>query len=197
MPGIGAVKPSRPVLRHRLGGTPQPCKSPISPRCPSGSGPLFAAAASSIPWVCSRRGFWSGRPWAPRDCRCGPATLSRGSRKASDLAAPGRTSRGWRGASRRRRICGHVGHGMCCWHRPSARSRIVPAPVTSWSGATFSSLMPLRYRGRVWWLRARLTTDVGTQGLAPTPSRPKSIRAEFNSTSNRRRAPVSSGRWPS
>ena len=47
-----------------------------------------------------------------------------------------------------------------------ARSRIIPAPVTSWSGATFSSLMPLRYRGRVWWLRARLTTDIGTQGLA-------------------------------
>ena len=26
--------------------------------------------------------------------------------------------------------------------------------------------MPLRYRGRVWWLRARLTTDIGTEGLA-------------------------------
>ena len=45
-------------------------------------------------------------------------------------------------------------------------SRIVLAPVTSWSGATFSSLMPLRYRGRVWWLRARLATEIGTQGLA-------------------------------
>ena len=45
-------------------------------------------------------------------------------------------------------------------------TRIVPAPVTSWSGATFSSLMPLRYQGRVWWLRARLTTDIGTEGLA-------------------------------
>ena len=47
-----------------------------------------------------------------------------------------------------------------------AGSRLVLAPVTSWSGATFSSLMPLRYRGRVWWLRARLATEIGTQDLA-------------------------------
>ncbi len=47
-----------------------------------------------------------------------------------------------------------------------ARSRFILAPVTSWSGATFSSLMPLRYRDRVWWLRARLATDVGTGGLS-------------------------------
>src|SRR5690348_3134807 len=46
-----------------------------------------------------------------------------------------------------------------------ARSRLVLAPVTSWSGATFSSLMPLRYRGRVWWLRARLVTDLDATGL--------------------------------
>jgi len=47
-----------------------------------------------------------------------------------------------------------------------AHSRFILAPVTSWSGATFSSLMPLRYRDRVWWLRARLATDVGTGGLS-------------------------------
>jgi hypothetical protein len=47
-----------------------------------------------------------------------------------------------------------------------ANTRLALAPVASWSGATFSSLMPLRYRGRVWWLRARLATDVGTQGLS-------------------------------
>jgi hypothetical protein len=57
-----------------------------------------------------------------------------------------------------------------------ARSRFVLAPVTSWSGATFSSLMPLRYRGRVWWVRARLATDVGTGGLALD-----TIEAEINS----------------
>ncbi len=47
-----------------------------------------------------------------------------------------------------------------------ARSRVILAPVTSWSGATFSSLMPLRYHGRVWWLRARLATQLSTGGLA-------------------------------
>jgi hypothetical protein len=47
-----------------------------------------------------------------------------------------------------------------------ARSRFLLTPVTSWSGATFSSLMPLRYRGRVWWVRARLTTEVDVSGLA-------------------------------
>jgi hypothetical protein len=47
-----------------------------------------------------------------------------------------------------------------------ARNRFILAPVTSWSGATFSSLMPLRYRGRVWWLRARLATEVSTHDLA-------------------------------
>lgn len=48
----------------------------------------------------------------------------------------------------------------------AARSRFVLAPVTSWSGATFSSLMPLRYRGRVWWVRARLATEISSHDLA-------------------------------
>ncbi|MGZ5376510.1 MAG: phosphodiesterase [Mycobacterium sp.] len=48
----------------------------------------------------------------------------------------------------------------------AAGSRFGLAPVTSWSDATFSSLMPLRYRGRVWWLRARLTTEIAAKGLA-------------------------------
>lgn len=48
----------------------------------------------------------------------------------------------------------------------AARSRIILAPVASWSGATFSSLMPLRYDGRVWWLRARLATRISAEGLA-------------------------------
>jgi hypothetical protein len=57
-----------------------------------------------------------------------------------------------------------------------AGSRIILAPVTSWSGATFSSLMPLRYRGRAWWLRARLTTEISTDGLALD-----TIESEINS----------------
>jgi hypothetical protein len=57
-----------------------------------------------------------------------------------------------------------------------ARKRFVLAPVTSWSGATFSSLMPLRYRGRVWWLRARLATEIRTHDLALD-----TIESEINS----------------
>jgi hypothetical protein len=55
-------------------------------------------------------------------------------------------------------------------------SRLVLAPVASWSGTTFSSLMPLRYRGRVWWLRARLATEISTQDLALD-----TIESEINS----------------
>lgn len=48
----------------------------------------------------------------------------------------------------------------------AAGSRVGLAPVTSWSGATFSSLMPLRYRGRAWWVRARLATAIDAKGLS-------------------------------
>ena len=44
--------------------------------------------------------------------------------------------------------------------------RILLWPVTSWSGATFSSLMPLGFRGGVWWLRARLATIIDGPGLS-------------------------------
>jgi hypothetical protein len=45
-------------------------------------------------------------------------------------------------------------------------SRLALAPVRKWSGATFSSLMPLQFEGGVWWLRGRLTTPIGAKGLA-------------------------------
>ena len=47
-----------------------------------------------------------------------------------------------------------------------AGNRIALAPTTSWSGATFSSLMPLRYHDKVWWVRARLASPVGAAGLS-------------------------------
>jgi hypothetical protein len=46
-----------------------------------------------------------------------------------------------------------------------AGSRVLLAPTTSWSGATFSSLMPLKFDGDVWWLRARMATDIDVTGL--------------------------------
>jgi hypothetical protein len=47
-----------------------------------------------------------------------------------------------------------------------ANSRIFLAPASSWSGATFSSVMPLRFKGGVWWVRARLVTQVNASGLS-------------------------------
>lgn len=39
-------------------------------------------------------------------------------------------------------------------------------PVTSWTGHTLTSLMPLRYRGTNWWLRARVLTEISGAGVA-------------------------------
>jgi hypothetical protein len=46
------------------------------------------------------------------------------------------------------------------------RNRFILAPARSWSGATFSSLMPLRFEDGMWWVRARLTTKIDEPGLA-------------------------------
>lgn len=43
--------------------------------------------------------------------------------------------------------------------------RVALAPVTSWTGATFSSLMPFRFDDGVWWVRAKLITPIGAAGL--------------------------------
>lgn len=58
----------------------------------------------------------------------------------------------------------------------AAGTRFGLAPVASWTGATFSSLMPLRYRDRVWWVRARLSTEINAKGLALD-----SVESEINS----------------
>lgn len=47
-----------------------------------------------------------------------------------------------------------------------AGTRIGLAPALSWSGTTFSSLMPLRYRDGLWWVRARLATRIDAPGLS-------------------------------
>lgn len=44
--------------------------------------------------------------------------------------------------------------------------RLIPRPLFSWPGATFSSLMPLRFGGRLWWVRARLVSDIDATGLS-------------------------------
>ena len=47
-----------------------------------------------------------------------------------------------------------------------AGSRFIPAPARSWSSTTFSSVMPLRFEGGVWWVRARLATKIDEPGLS-------------------------------
>jgi hypothetical protein len=47
-----------------------------------------------------------------------------------------------------------------------ARSRFILAPARSWSGATFSSLMPLRFDDVIWWVRARLASKIDEPGLS-------------------------------
>jgi hypothetical protein len=44
--------------------------------------------------------------------------------------------------------------------------RVILRPLSSWSGATFSSVMPLRFKGDLWWVRARLVSDIAARGLS-------------------------------
>ncbi|OBF81107.1 phosphodiesterase [Mycobacterium sp. 852002-51163_SCH5372311] len=39
-------------------------------------------------------------------------------------------------------------------------------PVTSWTGQHMTTLMPLRYGGKYWWLRARITTEIPGPGVS-------------------------------
>lgn len=45
-------------------------------------------------------------------------------------------------------------------------NRLLLRPVTSWSDALYSSLMPLRYASQLWWIRARLTSELSSPGLS-------------------------------
>lgn len=47
-----------------------------------------------------------------------------------------------------------------------AGNRFVLWPANSWAGITFSSVMPLRCDGVLWWLRARLITQFDGGGLS-------------------------------
>jgi hypothetical protein len=47
-----------------------------------------------------------------------------------------------------------------------ANSRLVLGPVRSWSSASFSSLVPLRFKGTRWWVRAQVVTKIDEPGLS-------------------------------
>ncbi|MFZ0833561.1 MAG: phosphodiesterase [Mycobacterium sp.] len=44
-------------------------------------------------------------------------------------------------------------------------TRFALRPVASWH-ASLSSLMPLRYDGKYWWVRAKMTSELNAEGLA-------------------------------
>lgn len=48
----------------------------------------------------------------------------------------------------------------------SSAARVALRPVASWPAAQYSTLMPLGYRGAVFWLRARMQTPVDGDGLS-------------------------------
>lgn len=43
--------------------------------------------------------------------------------------------------------------------------RVALSPVASWTGATFSSLMPFRFDDGIWWVRAKLVTPIDAAGI--------------------------------
>jgi hypothetical protein len=48
----------------------------------------------------------------------------------------------------------------------AANNRFLLAPTRSWTQTTFSSLMALRFHDTLWWVRARLVTDIDAPGLS-------------------------------
>lgn len=45
-------------------------------------------------------------------------------------------------------------------------NRLLLRPVTSWADAVYSSLMPLRHDGKLWWVRGRLITPTPGSGMS-------------------------------
>lgn len=52
-------------------------------------------------------------------------------------------------------------------------------PVTSWTGHTMTSLVPLRYREINWWLRARIATRIDGVGVSLASVRDQLDRGEI------------------
>ncbi len=52
-------------------------------------------------------------------------------------------------------------------------------PVTSWTGHTMTSLVPLRYRDINWWLRARIATKIDGAGVSLAGIRDQLDRGEI------------------
>jgi hypothetical protein len=53
---------------------------------------------------------------------------------------------------------------LLAWAGAGLLTRVLLRPVTSWAGASLSRLMPLGYQGGLWWVRARLASDIEAAG---------------------------------
>jgi len=47
----------------------------------------------------------------------------------------------------------------------TVKSRLLLGPTARWTDTVFSSLMPFSHEDGVWWIRARLTTEIQVAGL--------------------------------
>lgn len=50
--------------------------------------------------------------------------------------------------------------------RGPAVNRVLLRPVTEWADAVYSSLMPLRHGGQLWWVRGHLVSTIDRGGLS-------------------------------
>jgi len=89
--------------------------------------------------------------------------------KGLGLAADCPTSRGSHGEFRPRTTCRSLQPLGCAAGLDPHSRRYLLAPVMSWSGASFSSLMPLGFNGGIWWVRARLVTKIDVPRFVARP----------------------------
>lgn len=59
----------------------------------------------------------------------------------------------------------------------SVPNRVALRAVTSWAEAHYSSLLPLRYRDELWWIRARGLPSVGGLGLSLPAARQRIVNS--------------------
>ena len=117
------------------------------------------------------RAFSSGSRRRTKDCRWSPATSSVGSPRESAYAVHCPTSRAWHGESRPHRICDRAARGMFCWYRrsPGKIDRILCAGdlmVGCDVHQPHAACASRRFRGGMWWVRARLVSEIDEPGLS-------------------------------
>jgi hypothetical protein len=75
-------------------------------------------------------------------------------------------------------------------------TRCALRPTMSWTGAPSSRLVPQRRDDGCWWVKAEMTTPIGS-GLSLDAVRGQIVNSGIMSALNRHTAPVPSSHWPS